>query len=730
MKTKVFLLTILIIGLTSCATYRPIAKSVSDPDYNNRIQVTQPEYYVSPNAIGITVGAAMPVAGAVAGAMLGPVQQQTAAGRSSSKVGSAVFGALVGAGVSYGIDALAGYRTKADVDNIDKWAERAGGDYIVISSEKVNSRYSTVRLIDRNVENHFVVKRLADVRDFVTAFPNSVYSDDVMLAGIKNLSRDDMPALVQLMPKSKFVVDATDRYIAESPSFDALSKALAKYSTSKDVEPLYVSLVKTADEAIRFNGLYPNSKYKRKVVANAFRTSSNTLESIKKLKSVYGQEYDLDSKDLKYAADDVKRNYYLAQINLLPTRAKNTIADINKKYEWLIYKGKDQDILDQWWPLCMSGATKGSKVISDMGQLTSSTYATKAGIDGKRIKEFTQTKISEIVKEKVKPISTNTSMTGSEEFQQWLKAAYTAGMVQESDHFKVLIYGEIKNNSIFDIPVEVNMSGVLYKKQHIEATGILGGILGSAKAILEGLGGSVTVDERLNNRKILVSAINTGSGFAIPMLEAGKTAPYAILLEISEINGESTNRKGVNFADIIKGTEELMLEDVKVLTALDTRKEISKQQLKTQAEWLALAKNGLPSAGVYDVFRGEKLRQSKWDKEWSEIVASAAAASSSYSSSSSEKVSGIDYAKIQRPTEKERITLAGYDLGLADENEDYILTGGKVYLKNGNWYSWRIVYRHGEPFTYDFDPGAFSFWSEHWSYEEMLNAIVEYDANK
>jgi hypothetical protein len=411
-----------------------------------------------------------------------------------------------------------------------------------------------------------------------------------------------------------------------------LTKALAKYPTSKDVETLYLGLITNADEAIKFNQIYPNSNNKHAAVANAFRSSSNSIEQVRKLQSLYGKDYDLNADDLKQAPSDIKRNYYQAQVNLLPQKTKTSISDLNKKYAWLTYKGKDQDLLDQWWPLCMAGATKGSKVISDMGQLARNTYAANAGIDGNRIKEFTQAKINDIIVEQVKPASVNQTMSGSDEFERWLKAAYTAGMVREEDHFKVLIYGDIKNNSIFDVPVEVNMAGLLYQKMHIEATGMLGGILGGAVSLLEALGGSVTVDERLNNQKTLLSTISTTNGFTIPMLEAGKSAPYAILLEIKEINGESTNRMGVNLADIIKGTQEIVLENLKVITTLDTRTAISKEQMDTQAEWLALAKNGLPSAGVYDALRGQKLRQSEWDKEWSDIVSRAALASSSSSS--------------------------------------------------------------------------------------------------
>ena len=738
MRVNVVILAIGVWAVTSCASYRPIAGHVGQPDYNQRIVVENPEYSIRPNAIGVAVEVGLPIAGAAAGAMLGPVQKQTEAGRAKSTVGSAVFGALVGGGVSYLSGLIAGYRRNTSVNNPDKWAKRAGGDYVVVSTEKNagGNRISSITLIDRTVENHFQVKNIKDIRDFAAAFPNSRYLNQVFDEGLKKLSRNDMPALAEAMPAASNANKAIERYINESPSFGELVKALDKYPTARDVEPLFVKLVASANDALQFNKRFPNSRNNRKVVANAFRAAGNPLSKVRQMVTVFGKDFELGKQDLSQADNIVRRNYFVAQYDLLQQKTKSSLAGFNEKYAWLTYDGKSQDVLDQWWPLVLKGQTSGKKVIDEMGQLARKTYAANAGINGSRIKSFVEGKLAGIIKDQVSVSSTHQLFSGSEEFEEWLKAAYTAGMVREDQGFKVLIYGEIKNNSIFDVPVEVNMTGQMFYQQHFEATGMAGGFLSGLKQMIEGLGGSVKVDERLNNRKIPLGPLTTNSGFAIPCLAAGKTAPYAILIDLSKvtINGNDTNKKGVNFADIIKATEELKLEDVTILTSYDSRTNIPQSQMKTQAEWLAMAKNGLPSSQVFDMWRNQRLRQSEWDEEWHRILTTPVPSTSeSIGSTGINRVSGINYEKLKWPTEKELIgTAIGYDLGLRDEAEDYRMTGGWVEMDNGRSYPWRITVRGGRTEYYEFDANDNLFslpdWHKYETYEEMLNEIIKYHA--
>ncbi len=680
MRINNILLAVSLLALTSCSVYRPFADRVGSPDYNGRVYVEGPKYSVRPNAVGVAVTAGLPVAGAAAGAMLGPVKKQTAEGRSTSTVGSAVFGALVGSGFSYLSTLIGGYGKNAAVKDAKQWARRAGDDFIVLSYGESAGDVSRIILIDRDSENHYEVRNLDDVRDFAAAFPGSMNSDYVFEAALAALPRGDMPALMEIMPHAVGVSKAVDRYINESPTFDELTKALAKYPSGRDVEKLYARLVRNAGDALKFNGMYPNSSFKREVVAMAFNSADNSIDDIKKLRSAFGSSFELTKDDMVKVPDDIRQHYFLAQSKLLAKKDKKSLDSFNQKYSWLGYSGKNKDVMGMWWDMSVASQKKGENVIRDMGALAKKPYAGAVGITGQAIKDFSDEKFREIINDKVQIVKTESIFSGSDEFEEWLKSPYTAGIVQEEEGFKMLLYGELKNNSIFDLPVMVNMSGSIYVLQHMEATGVVGGLLGGLKALFEGLGGKITVDERLNNRKIPVGSISTSSGFSIPCLKAGETAPYAILIDLSSmrIGDETTNKKGVNFADIMKATQEVKLEDISIRKSLDSSK-ITKDRLKTQSEWLALARNGMPSSGVFDVYRNEKLRQREWDAEWERILSTPVPASSSSSSSSSEIESKgkMNVCKIRLFWSKdgdlvtnEKIS-AGYDGGIFEGDYHY-----------------------------------------------------------
>ena len=89
--------------LQGCATVKPLAESVSEPDYNQRITITNPQYKTVPNALGYVLNLALPAAGAFAGMMYLPavmVYDETSGAPATSDIGNAVLGGLAGLGVA------------------------------------------------------------------------------------------------------------------------------------------------------------------------------------------------------------------------------------------------------------------------------------------------------------------------------------------------------------------------------------------------------------------------------------------------------------------------------------------------------------------------------------------------------------------------------------------------------------------------------------------------------
>ncbi|MBR3026518.1 MAG: hypothetical protein IKH58_00100 [Bacteroidales bacterium] len=591
-----FMTALMLLHVSSCTTLKPMADSVSDPDYNRRIKVTNPRYKKKPNAIGYTIGIGLPIVGAAGGYMSDLVKTQDSDGiRKESKIGGAGFGLLVGTGLSYLASKIGGYHKNVRADNYDRWADKAGGNYVCLRNDG-----STVTFIDKLAEKDFEVRNINDVADFANAFPNSYYAENVFSQGLKKLGRNDLPQLITLLPNCAGVSDAKERYIKESNSFDELSAALKKYPIGTEVQKMYLDLIEDANNAITFKQMYPATQYGKEAVKNAFRTI-NDVSDIKHLKDVYGNQFNLNKQDLSTASDAVKKNYFNSLFILAPNQNVNTFDQINSNYSWLTYEGKENDVLDKYWDYCNKPSASGKEVLAALGRV-----AGKVGLRGETVKSFVEKKVAETMQDQLKVISVNTANSTSSEFERWKNAVYTAGVIVDDSSFKVLVYGEVKNNSKFDVPVGVSMSGELYRITKLENS-LLGGLV-SGLASLAGVSPET---------RELITALNV-HGFTIPILPAGETYPYAIMLDFGGTQlDEATKRGGVNLGDLIKTSSDVQLANVNVHAAFNTEK-VSEEQIKKQNEWLLMAQNGLPEANFKDLFRNESLNQNEWDRRWRE----------------------------------------------------------------------------------------------------------------
>ena len=363
---------------------------------------------------------------------------------------------------------------------------------------------------------------------------------------------------------------------------------------------MYLDLIEDANNAITFKQMYPATQYGKEAVKNAFRTI-NDVSDIKHLKDVYGNQFNLNKQDLSTASDAVKKNYFNSLFILAPNQNVNTFDQINSNYSWLTYEGKENDVLDKYWDYCNKPSASGKEVLAALGRV-----AGKVGLRGETVKSFVEKKVAETMQDQLKVISVNTANSTSSEFERWKNAVYTAGVIVDDSSFKVLVYGEVKNNSKFDVPVGVSMSGELYRITKLENS-LLGGLV-SGLASLAGVSPET---------RELITALNV-HGFTIPILPAGETYPYAIMLDFGGTQlDEATKRGGVNLGDLIKTSSDVQLANVNVHAAFNTEK-VSEEQIKKQNEWLLMAQNGLPEANFKDLFRNESLNQNEWDRRWRE----------------------------------------------------------------------------------------------------------------
>ena len=587
---------------SSCVTLQPTASHISNADYNQRVEVNNPKFKKKHSVLGFTFDIGMPIAGAAAGYMLDPFAYQSSSGQKNLPAAGAVLGAVVGTGLTYANHAISKYGSSTPAWSPRSWVYKAYGyNYAVLESSR-----DYIRIINKNAERSYTVKNLSDVKDFALAFPNSLYSEEIVSQSLKSLNRNDLPEVLQLYPMTVHAQELKDRYINESPTYKDLTSALAMYpKPASEVEDLFVNLVRTPLDAVDFHQRYPSSLNDKKVILNAFRTEPKP-DDVRSMSSAYGSAFYLKQADFSKVNDNVKKNYYIGLRDMTNYSNMNQLDSFNEKYSWLTFKNKKREIVSNAWTLADQLYPKGKDVIAQAGKIVGKAYARKAGLDGEYFNGF----VNDMLKQQftnVKVLSTQTISSTSDEFERWKSAAYAAGIVKTDGKLQYLVYGEVKNESKYDFPVMMRVHSKVVQVQKIESGNIVGGVLN----FLGALTGAPT-----QNVELLGTL--SSKDFIIPCAISGQTMPYAILIEFEDkvFNGYSA---GVNFMDLVKVSSQIALKDVNVNVEM-CDKDATDQQLKEQNEWLKMAINGLPQAKTIDWFRNKEYKQDTWDAEWSRIL--------------------------------------------------------------------------------------------------------------
>jgi len=587
---------------TSCVSLQPTASSISDADYNQRVEINNPKYKKKHNAIGFTFDVGMPLAGAAVGYATDPFVRQTDEGQKSFRAGGAILGAIVGSGLTYASHAIQKYGSNTSVKNQRTWVDKAFGSHYYILEASGNY----LRIINSNAEKNYIVKNLLDIKDFANAFPSSLYSDQIVAQAIEKLERDNLPTILQLFPHTVHAQKLKDKYLNDSPTFQQLISALQKYpKPASEVENLFVNLVRTPLDAVDFHQRYPKSSHNKQVIINAFHTNPNA-DDVRKLANAYGNTFYLSQSDLSNVSDKIKRNYYIGVCGMTNFSNMSQLDRFNEKYSWLTFKDKKYEMACKIWDLANRLYPKGKDVISQAGKIVDKTYAKKVGLDGNYFNGF----VNEMLKqqfEKLKLISTKTMSSSSDEFERWKKSAYSAGLVKTEGKLQFLVYGELKNESKFDFPVVMRVFSSVSQVQKIENGGLLGGVINILGALANAPTEHVEVLGTLASKE-----------YIIPCAMSGQTMPYAILIEFEDkvFNGVSG---GVNFLDLMKVSSQIVLNNPTVKMDI-CDKNPTREQLSEQNAWLKMAINGLPQAKTIDWFRNQEYKQSTWDAEWSRIL--------------------------------------------------------------------------------------------------------------
>jgi cell fate (sporulation/competence/biofilm development) regulator YlbF (YheA/YmcA/DUF963 family) len=297
---SIFGLSVLLLALQGCYTNRPIAQSVSSPDYNKRVSVAGAQYKKKGNAIDVVFNIGLIGAGAYGGYNLNMVQQQTANGREPVKGANVAIGALTGASIAYLIDQIAGKNKTSYPNKSEDWIRKANDKYRFMYGDKTN-----FTMINSGVENSYSVQNLNDVKDFKTAFPNSNQTENVVNNAINSFSMKDLISLNEIYPQYADKINA--QYLrlalAESPVFDTF-----KYNIGQFPQALRgVSLDIDYNNEEQIKGLFAQfDQYALALGVDKVRKYKNDiLDELPVIHSVIDKEYE----DLAYNMIASSTNY-------------------------------------------------------------------------------------------------------------------------------------------------------------------------------------------------------------------------------------------------------------------------------------------------------------------------------------------------------------------------------------------------------------------------------------
>jgi hypothetical protein len=571
------------ISLQSCYTNRPIARNVSSPDYNKRVNVSGAQYKKKGNAMNVVFNVGLIGGGAYAGYNTNLVQQQTANGKEPVKAANAAIGALAGASIAYLIDQIAGKNSISTVKDPTDWIRKANKEYRLLNS---NSRGFDI--IHSSVERKYTVRNINDIYDYKTAFPHSSYTDEIFLQGIKTLKREELPLLVEAYPENKHIHAAKIQYIESSVSLTDAVNAMKKYPLADyNAEPICLKLIATPDDAILFLKEFSMSVQKKISVANAFTKGAPSKSEMDLLKNNYGQDLYLTEQDLASFSNTIKRNYFNGLYAMLVDPYSSSSFDkFNEDYVWLNYQGKNEDILSKYWDLMDFNYSKGDDVLRQYGSILSKPVYKKINITRADLLNVANDKLRVEAEKNIKILNVQNVGSTNEEWEKWKKeSGLSARLVTFNDRISYIIYGEVENKSKFDLPVIIQANGTLKSVQINRVANWLDmrekgfSIVGAMAEILAA-GQPAPVKE----------LAKTNTNFYLPNLPAHEKSIYAARVDFGE-----QQVGGMVVWGLIRVEIELFLDNLNISASYYT-KDVSTEQLKKQVEWQKFALYGLPAS--------------------------------------------------------------------------------------------------------------------------------------
>ncbi|MDR1896409.1 MAG: hypothetical protein LBR10_06425 [Prevotellaceae bacterium] len=315
-------LLIAVVLLQSCYSSKAIG-SISKPDYNTRVTVTNAHYQRKSTVFGKMCLVGVAGAGTYGGYKANFIQATNS--ETGEKQNLPVVGGLLGlaGGVTMGIiiNKIAGdgkitYIT--DEKKWEKWMRKKSYQRMKLLNMHNMSSFS---FIDPAVESRYIVKSIVDVRDFKKTFPNSNRFEDIILQAIEQAPREDLPALLSLYPRTAQSDKIKAKYMELSNTVEQCIESANKYpELYAQAEAQALNLIRDLNSAKTYlayftKNMTPEVRSKKEVII---------IENLIKSKIPYASILEMFPDNIK--SQDLKHNI------LVQTATLNGFCDFHKKY--------------------------------------------------------------------------------------------------------------------------------------------------------------------------------------------------------------------------------------------------------------------------------------------------------------------------------------------------------------------------------------------------------------
>ena len=458
-----------------------------------------------------------------------------------------------------------------------------------------------------NNDNLLIVSKESKSGFIVLNYSNieNEYEKQYIHASLNNFELDKVTSHLRNHPASiyrSYTLDGLVQMFFKDDSrfsYDVIRNTFRPYPEMKGkIEKLLAEKVATNSDALNFVDTYPATRYKRKVLGNAFKARVLDRADVQELRSNFPDDFFLTKFDaITKGSDDQRQNYLRSMYDYINPKNLDRMEDFYENYAWLKYAGKGSDVLSHVWKFLIDDQSlPGDYILYVIRNLPKDKMYASWGVSEHITDYFLDQRMAEEAG-KVHILSSETICSSSDAWDSWLNSKYTAGIVSQSGGHRYVVYGVVRNDSRFSLPVKIKASANLMNKATAKGDGFFSSLIASLA--------NSTAKEKQISRKT--------QDYYIPRVEPQTNTVYAIMLDFGDLK-----QYGLNIADKLKIYNEIYLSGLSVDVSVG-KENVSQEVLTRQESWQQFARNGLPQVKLADFSRGgEEVNESVWRDRWIE----------------------------------------------------------------------------------------------------------------